>query len=214
MGVSKIKNIDYNFYHWGPYLFKTKMPQYIIDRLLIDGKKTTRNWNHQLAGHLKNQFEYEEKTQSWFCEEMQPMFRAYREGHCKYHAMDNLDVDYAMTSLWINYMKAGDYNPPHTHSDELSFVIFLDIPEELTKEQLEFKGTGAAPGTLEFKYGEQARPQWATTTSIVNPMTGDIYIFPALLQHTVVPYKSDVTRISVSGNLKATNLHTFPARYF
>ena len=45
-------------------------------------------------------------------------------------------------------------------------------------------------------------------------MAKDIYIFPELLQHTVVPYKSDVTRISVSGNLKATNLHTFPARYF
>ena len=214
MKASKIKGVNYRYYHWGPYLFQTKLPQYVIDRLLIDGTKTTRNWNHQLAGHLKSQFEYDEETQDWFCNEIQPIIQAYRKGHSEYHNLDNITVEYAMTSLWINYMKSGDYNPPHTHSDDLSFVIFLAVPEELTQEQLDYEGQGSGPGTLEFKYGEQSKPAWATTIACVKPVVGDIYIFPSLLQHTVLPYKSDVTRISVSGNLNATNKDTFPSKYF
>ena len=33
------------------------------------------------------------------------------------------------------------------------------------------------------------------------PEEGDIFIFPAWLKHWVAPFKSDVTRISVSGNV-------------
>ena len=214
MSASKIKGVDYRYSHWGPYLFHAELPQYVIDRLLIDGKKSTRNWNPMLDGHLKGQFDYEPETQDWFFNEMQPIIQAYRKGHCDYHALNNIKVDYTMTSLWINFMKAGDYTPPHIHSDDLSFVIFLDIPKELSQEQLNYKGIGAAPGSLEFRYGEQSRPAWVTNTYTAHPVTGDIYIFPSLLEHTVIPYKSDVTRISVSGNLNATNKDTFPLGYF
>ncbi len=33
------------------------------------------------------------------------------------------------------------------------------------------------------------------------PQEGEMFIFPAWLKHWVFPYKSDVTRISVSGNI-------------
>ena len=33
------------------------------------------------------------------------------------------------------------------------------------------------------------------------PEEGDMFIFPAWLKHWVSPYKSDVVRISVSGNI-------------
>jgi hypothetical protein len=33
------------------------------------------------------------------------------------------------------------------------------------------------------------------------PEENDMFIFPAWLKHWVAPYKSDVTRISVSGNV-------------
>ena len=33
------------------------------------------------------------------------------------------------------------------------------------------------------------------------PFTGDMFMFPAWLKHWVSPFKSDVTRISVSGNV-------------
>ena len=113
-------------------------------------------------------------------------------------------------------MKAGDFNPIHTHGADYSFVLFLDVPKQLKKEQEEFKGTSAKPGMLLFEYTQQARPQWATTGHVaIKPETGDFFMFPALLQHWVCPpFKSKVTRISVSGNLRILNRNKLPSDYF
>ena len=48
----------------------------------------------------------------------------------------------------------------------------------------------------------------------IPPRTGEMYIFPALLQHWVCPFKSDVTRISVSGNVAQINNENNPHDYF
>ena len=65
-----------------------------------------------------------------------------------------------------------------------------------------------------FEYTQQARPQWATTGKQVSTRTGDFFMFPALLQHWVLPFKSKCTRISVSGNLRLINKDKFPRDYF
>ena len=78
-------------------------------------------------------------------------------------------------------------------------------PLQLTKEADEFEGTGIKPGCLSFEFTQQARPKWAITGQSTIPETGDMYIFPAMLQHWVAPYKSKVTRVSVSGNLEIMN---------
>ena len=212
--MSKIKNVDYQHLNWGPYVMKTKMPDYIIKKLKTEGKKTKESYNHKLAGHLDNQFLYPKNIQEWFYNEIQPIIVAYRNGHCKYHGIKDLNVDFIADDLWVNYMKAGDFNPIHTHGGDYSFVIFLDVPKKLEEEALKYEGTSAKPGTLMFEYTQQARPQWATTGHVITPKTGDMFIFPALLQHWVCPYKSKVTRISVSGNLRITNKDRLPRDYF
>ena len=212
--MSKIKNVDYQHLNWGPYVMKTKMPDYIIKKLKTEGKKTKESYNHKLAGHLDNQFLYPKNIQEWFYSEIQPIIVAYRNGHCKYHGIKDLNVDFIADDLWVNYMKAGDFNPIHTHGGDYSFVIFLDVPKKLEEEALKYEGTSAKPGTLMFEYTQQARPQWATTGHVITPKTGDMFIFPALLQHWVCPYKSKVTRISVSGNLRITNKDRLPRDYF
>ena len=37
------------------------------------------------------------------------------------------------------------------------------------------------------------------------PEVGDMFIFPAALKHWVIPFKSDVVRVSVSGNVDRVN---------
>ena len=111
-------------------------------------------------------------------------------------------------------MQSGDFNPMHTHGADYSFVLFLDVPKQLQKEQEKFKGTSAAPGSLMFEFTQQAKPRWATTGTSIRPKTGDMFIFPALLQHWVCPFKSKVTRISVSGNLRILNRDKLPHDYF
>jgi hypothetical protein len=57
---------------------------------------------------------------------------------------------YVLTSLWVNFMKKHEYNPPHDHADQLSFVIFLDVPKEIKEEAKAFKGQSGGPGSLSF----------------------------------------------------------------
>ena len=44
-------------------------------------------------------------------------------------------------------------------------------------------------------------PRECITYQSFFPEEGDMYIFPAWLKHWVAPFKSDCTRISVSGNI-------------
>jgi len=212
--MSKITNVKSTYMNWGPFVMKTKLPDYIIKKLKTEGKKAKESYNHALAGHLKNQFLYPQQVQEWFYTEIHPIIQAYRNGHCKFHGIEELNVDLQADDLWVNFMEPGDFNPVHTHGGDYSFVVFVDVPKELKKEQREFEGTSGKPGALMFEYTQQARPRWATTGTTVLPETGDMFMFPALLQHWVAPFKSNVTRISVSGNLRVMNWDKLPRDYF
>ena len=76
---------------------------------------------------------------------------------------------------------------------------YLQIPDELKKENSEYVGRSCGPGGIQFIYGNG--PRDCVTYQSFFPEEGDMYIFPAWLKHWVAPYKSDCTRISVSGNI-------------
>ena len=60
--------------------------------------------------------------------------------------------------------------------------------------------TSAGPGCISFFLADSDRKNSITQNSFL-PMTGDCFIFPAWLKHWVYPFRSDCTRISVSGNV-------------
>ena len=206
--------LGYTYMNWGPFVLHTTMPDYITRKLKIEGKKAKQNYNASLAGHLNNQYLYPLEVQKWFYKEIGPVIRGYREGHCKFHDIVQHNIDFKADDLWVNFMEAGDFNPVHTHSADYSFVYFIDVPKALEKEQKKFEGTSAPPGALMFEYTQQAKPRWATTGSVVIPKAGHFYMFPALLQHWVCPFKSKVQRISVSGNIRIMNKDKLPRDYF
>jgi len=212
--MSKIKQVDYSHFNWGPYVMKTKMPDYIVRKLKVEGNKAKISYNNKLAGHLDHQFLYPSKVQKWFYNEIHPILQAYRDGHCKFHGIKDLRVELLADDLWVNYMKPGDFNPKHSHGGDYSFVLFLDVPKKLKQEADKFGGTSAKPGSLLFEFTQQAKPRWASTGTTILPETGDLYMFPAMLQHWVCPFKSKVTRISVSGNLRIGNWDKLPYDYF
>ena len=213
--MAKDLNKYYSHFNWGPFVAKFTCPKNVLKRLDAEGKQAERSWNHQLAGHIKSQFKYPEEFEQWFYKEMSHIFTAYRQAHCEYHALPYMPTPLLYQSLWVNFMKAGDFNPPHIHGGDISFVIFVDVPKQLEKEMEEHEGTTAKPGQLMFNYGENSKgKQWATIGHHVTPKTGDMYIFPAQQQHWVAPFKSEVTRISVSGNLKVQYPEGTPTKWF
>ena len=72
----------------------------------------------------------------------------------------NWSKSYALMGLWINYMKANDFNPEHIHKGMLTWIIYLKTPN-LDEERKKYEGKSFAPGGVLFHYGEHSNPQLA-----------------------------------------------------
>ena len=100
-------------------------------------------------------------------------------------------------------MTKFESNPLHTHDDDLSFVLYIKIPEGLKKEQENTVGN-TTPGAISFMY-TLGTGKYQVNKHIFMPQIGDLFIFPASLHHSVNHFQSEGERVSVSGNLKITN---------
>ena len=195
-----------NFYYWGPFLTKFKIEESERLKLLDVSKKSDEDFRHELAGIIKNEKKFNQKNTDWFYKTFLKYFDAYLAAFKKHTSQEILEnyTTVEKESVWVNFMKANEFNPPHIHSGDLSFVIYLDIPKNLNKERYEYKGTSAGPGAIVFNYGESnpsGSCQHFITSHMFLPEKGDFFIFPANLRHYVIPFKSKGERISVSGNL-------------
>jgi hypothetical protein len=196
-------DINYSYYHWGPLLCKFEVEHDNVDKLVSIGRKRHKNdYRSELAGHLDHEFEFNVKDRDLFVNWFGKYFNVYTQAYSERFGNDYGGL--SLNSLWINFMKAGDFNPEHHHSDNVSFVLFCNDSKELKEEQEENMSNSLAPGMLVFRYGENSYknlPEWNIRNHVIVPKKGDLYVFPALLSHYVAPFKSDIERISVSGNL-------------
>lgn len=191
------ETVDFNFYYWGPYLWKTKVTQKICDELLTRAKKSNIKHNQYLAGLIEKEFLYLEEDKEWFVQQIDPYFDAYfKSGNFWYKNITKNNLQ----NLWINYMKKNEFNPDHVHDGDISFVIYLKIPDILKEENKQNTSTSSGPGSICFSYGEKIKH--CITGHSFFPEEKDLFIFPATLRHMVLPFKSDCVRISVSGNFK------------
>ena len=201
MEKNKGVEVKYQVLQWGPCVVHLKISEDFQQKLLKGAEKARKNnkdFRSNLAGIIKEEYSYEDRQE--YVEEISQFLTVYDAAYQKWKSEEyKVKPEYILNSLWVNYMKKNEYNPPHDHSDFLSFVIFLKVPEEITREQEKFLGNSAGPGSLSFLYGEGNRQ--AITYQSMHPKEGDMFIFPAWMKHYVAPFYSDVTRISVSGNI-------------
>ena len=126
-------------------------------------------------------------------------------------------------SIWSNIQEAREYNPPHSHSGDFSFVIYCrndlekyslhrlqnneyDSVHSETQQHDTMKNTALA-GLIELQYGEPAWMNWTQFRHV--PSRGDIIIFPNWLRHTVYAhYEANHIRVSVAGNVNILNVQT------
>jgi hypothetical protein len=98
--------------------------------------------------------------------------------------------------LWINYQKRTEYNPRHNHTGLLSFIIYIDIPECIREES---EDNSVYRGLVQFS------SSLTNEALFYRPKTYNIFIFESDHYHQVYPFYSDVTRISMSGNIHSFN---------
>ena len=185
---------DYNFYYWGPLLFKIKVQQEDLKKCADLCSKQSSLVNDTLAGAIKHEHYVSSNT---FIKIIDPYLSVFGEAYRNWYGKNITQATILMS--WVNFMRAGEFNPPHIHTNcDVSSVLFVKIPEELKEENKKFPGTGSGPGTLSFSFGE-FQPH-NISTRVFFPEEGDLFIFPATLTHFVSPFLSKGERISMSAN--------------
>ena len=191
-------------FDWGPCVGRLKISDEFHQKLVEESRASRTEeqlYSNKLAGIIKEEYFFRDKK--IFLPYLAPLLGVYDEAvRNRYHDAEKRrknPPEYFLTSLWVNFQKRHEFNPPHDHSGTLSFVIFLQIPPEITAEQKSFAGQGTVPGALQFLYGEGN--EQSINLHLIPPREKDLFIFPSWVKHYVAPFYSDVTRISVSGNL-------------
>jgi len=194
------EQITVTTYNWGPCVVKLNIKDDFKKILLDEAKKNKLDFSSRLAGQIKKEIGYSDKSREKIIPYLSPYLGVYDECFQRYQNKKfERKPEYVLSALWCNYQLQYEFNPPHDHDGKLSFVIYLAIPDELKKENELFKGKSAGPGGIQFMYGEGIRD--CITYMSYFPKEGDMFIFPAWLKHWVMPFHSDCVRMSVSGNV-------------
>ena len=198
-----MSDIEFYIPYWGPFVTEMKIDEEFVDLLREKGDESRqRGFDHRknLAGDIEHEYYYSDFYE-WFMPLMSPYVEAYLNGARNYGPALGEIAGWQMEQLWINYQGPKEYNPPHNHKADLSFVVYLQVPEEIKIEHAAVLGetSNVGPGMIVFDYGREA--PFSNYRHCKLPETGDLVIFPAWLPHHTYAFKSDVERISVSGNI-------------
>ena len=210
------EKINIDVYNWGPCVVRLRISEEFKKLLLSEAQNNKKDFSDKLAGIIESETGYDDISKQKLLPMLSQYLGVYDQAYQRYVAKPyEQKPEYVLSSLWINYQKPNDFNPPHDHDGALSFVAYLQIPEALKKENAAYKGKSCGPGGIQFLFGDGIRN--AITYQSFFPEENDIFVFPAWLKHWVAPYKSDCTRISVSGNIHDSaplnNITAFAPKY-
>ena len=165
-------------------------------------KKKLNSFGPRLAGRIDSELEFTHLIgETQISKNIVDCMNDYIE------TLDNVGLfkgskELQILGCWINDMKEGEYNPPHTHHDNTgwSTVLFLKVPEFINdaKDPHKFKD-----GQLGFMNVDGTDSTW------MEPEVGHFYIFEAKHQHCVMPFKTKIkgeVRRSMSFNFIQKNV--------
>ena len=211
---------------WGPPVGVTTVEDDFVDLLLKDSESLTEDARPDLAGIIENEKYYNPERWDVYCKHLSKPINEYLNWLLSTHGrnIDMSKVRWQLDKLWVNKQRRFEYNPPHDHSGELSFVIYLKVPEEVYESDEKYP-QHKWPGQFNFTTGHNNDPgavsihagnlhpfvreihqalQYKNLNSL-KPTNNDMYIFPSWLTHQVMGFVKDVERISVSGNITLFN---------
>ena len=181
----------------GQSIIKYEVPLEVfvgINELYETKKKHLPNANKQLAGKIPDEVSLffsgptTEKmhAHSYVSEDILRWFYSIFEHYLKWTKTRKSNMN--INSIWVNEMKAGDYNPAHIHQGRiytgLSSVMILKLPKdmgpELTRPDLPMNGQLQILGS--------ASGQFVTADYSPKMKIGDFYVFPYDMRHVVYPF--------------------------
>ena len=189
--------MDFDFVFLGQSVLKYPVPLEIfvgLDNLYETQKKHLPNANKQLAGKIPDEVSLfyagptnkRMHTHSYVSEDILKWFYATFEHYLKWNKIKEYNMD--INSIWVNEMKAGDYNPVHIHQGNiftgLSSVMILKLPKDMGPEL----ARPDQPMNGQLQILGNANGQFATTDYSPRMRIGDFYVFPYDVRHVVYPF--------------------------
>ena len=180
----------------GQSIIKYQVPLEVfvgLNELYETQKKHLPNASKQLAGKIPDEVSlfYAGPTNkrmhahSYVSEDILKWFYSIFDHYLKW----NKTKEYKMTidSVWVNEMKAGDYNPVHIHQGKLytglSSVMILKLPKDMGPEL----ARPDQPMNGQLQIMGNAGGQFVTSDYSPKMKIGDFYVFPYDIRHCVYP---------------------------
>tara|TARA_B100001057_G_scaffold74372_1_gene68924 strand:+ start:459 stop:1373 length:915 start_codon:yes stop_codon:yes gene_type:complete len=214
---------------FGPNIIKTVIPEHVGYSLieLFENNAKADDHSHNLAGNMKREFQINDKVLNE--EDANAFVKMLADGSGELYSLSkrvqwentrrnatakhieivenrlpNMNLSCTIHQAWGNISVAGDFNPAHTHTGQISGVGYLNLPPAIEQEWATEDHDPSA-GCIHFSYGERNNGLGPTVLRL-KPEVGKIYFFPAWLQHHVYPFRSEGERWSFSFNTTVTNL--------
>ena len=201
----KVNDIKYKFIFLGQSVLRYKVPTNIFLTLNSIYEKNFVNLpaaNKQLVGKIKNEHsifyngdeESKMKKHSLIPLEVQQWFMSMFEHYLLFNKIKNYKTH--LNSIWINEMKAHEYNPVHIHQGTLftglSSVMILKLPSHYGVEY----SAENSPQNGRLQILGSSSGQFSNVDYQPEIEVGDFYIFPYDMRHTVYPFNgtSEVRR--------------------
>ena len=165
-----------------------------LNELYDTQKKHLPNASKQLAGKIPDEVSLfyagpnSEKmhTHSYVSEDILKWFYSIFDHYLKWNKTQ--DYNMSINSIWVNEMKAGDYNPVHIHQGKLftglSSVMILKLPKDMGPEI----ARPDEPMNGQLQILGSAAGQFVTADYSPKIKIGDFYIFPYDMRHVVYPF--------------------------
>ena len=189
--------MEYERINLGQSIFKYKVPLELfvtLNELYESQKKLLPNANKQLAGKIADEVSLfyagptnkRMHTHSYVSEDIMKWFYSIFSHYLRENRTQEYHMD--INSIWVNEMKAGDYNPVHVHHGKLftglSSVMILKLPKDMGPEIA--RPDQPLNGRLQILGNSSG--QFATTDFSPRVKLGDFYVFPYDIRHTVYPF--------------------------
>jgi hypothetical protein len=191
--------MNFDFVFLGQSVLKYQVPLEVfvgLNELYETKKKILPNASLQLAGKIPDEVSlfYDGKDtskmhrHSFVSEDILKWFYSVFDHYLKWNKTQQYNMN--INSIWVNEMKAGDYNPVHIHQGTiftgLSSVMILKLPKdygpELARPDQPMNGRLQILGSVSG--------QFATTDYSPKVKIGDFYIFPYDMRHVVYPFSN------------------------
>jgi len=196
--MKKLK-MNFDFIFLGQSIINYNIPLEVfvgLNELYETQKKHLPNASKQLAGKIPDEvslFYAGPNTKrmhqhSYVSEDLLKWFYSIFDHYLKWNRIQEFSTN--INSIWVNEMKAGDYNPVHVHQGKiftgLSSVMILKLPKdfgpEITRPDQPMNGQLQIIGNLA---GQFAKTDFSPKMKI-----GDFYVFPYDMRHVVYPFNN------------------------